>query len=275
MSPDLTTTETGNTTPNEDNKMMASFRIDRGLWSKFGKLVKSERLTATDVLTDYIQRCTDNDKSQYAINTSTDDFISTDTYDTDKLNKTVIMMVSTAIEVSLQSSVQVMIESAIEPITEQLQEVISSTQSQLQSVRDELEKALSDQMLSIEEQGLAAVKTIEEQVNTPPIEILTTSIKKEIETTIESLDPDLKNSVAPDRQPMTKDIRRWLEPLKDEKFKEIIQGGISDKSSNQEIVAQLFEAGYGKDHNTNPYPANLASAMKTAFSIEVENHTSI
>jgi collagenase-like PrtC family protease len=27
--------------------------------------------------------------------------------------------------------------------------------------------------------------------------------------------------------------------------------------------------------DTKPYPANLSSAMETAFSIEVENHTSI
>lgn len=74
---------------------------------------------------------------------------------------------------------------------------------------------------------------------------------------------------------MDKDIRRWLKPLKDEKFKEIIQAGISGKWRNQKLVAKLFEAGYGKDNNTNPYPANLASAMRTAFLLEVENRTSV
>jgi hypothetical protein len=266
MNDDLITAETGDTTLTEDNKMMASFRIDRELWAKFGKLAKSERLTATDVLTDYIQRCTDNDKSEYAINV--------DAYDTDKLNETVTMRVSAAIEASLRSSVQVMIESALEPITEQIEEVISSTQSQLQVVRNEIEKALN-RILSIEQRGLAEVKTIEDRVNTPPIEILTTSEEKAIETTLKSLDPDRKNSVAPDLKPMSKDVKRWLELLKDEKFKEIIQTGISDKCNNQEIVSRLFSAGYGKDKNTNPYPANLASAMKTAFLSEVENHTPI
>jgi hypothetical protein len=155
MSEDLTTAETGNTTPTEDNKMMASFRIDRELWAKFGKLAKSERLTATDVLTEYIQRCTDNDKTQYAINTSTDEAVSTDTYDDTRLNDavmtaigtlslpdkdTVMMMVSTALETSLQSSVRVMIESALEPITEQVTLVESFTQKQIQAVRDELKK---------------------------------------------------------------------------------------------------------------------------------------
>jgi hypothetical protein len=270
MNDDLTTAETGNTTPIEDNKMMASFRIDRDLWVKFGKLAKSERLTATDVLTDYIQRCTDNDKSEYAINV--------DAYDTDKLNETVTMMVSAAIEASLRSSVQVMIESALEPITEQIEEVISSTQSQLQVVRNEMEKALN-RILSIEQQEtLAEVITIEEQVNTPPIEVSTTSTEKAVENALKSPDPDMENSVAPDapdRKSMSRDVSRWLKPLKDERFKAIIQTGISDACSNQEIVTRLFKAGYGKEENTNPYPANLASAMKKALSIEAESHTSL
>jgi hypothetical protein len=74
---------------------MASFRIDRQLWAKFGAIAKRERLTATDVLTDYIQRCTDKDKTAYAVNINTDAVISTDTYDTDKLNDAVMMAVST------------------------------------------------------------------------------------------------------------------------------------------------------------------------------------
>jgi hypothetical protein len=138
MSEDLTSNETGNTTPTEDNKMMASFRIDRELWAKFGKLAKSERLTATDVLTEYIQRCTDRDKTQYAVSMSTDRAVSTDTYDDTRLNDAVMtaigtlslpdkdavmMMVSTAIETSLQSSVRVMIESALAPIETEVAEL--------------------------------------------------------------------------------------------------------------------------------------------------------
>jgi hypothetical protein len=268
MSDNLTTTEMGITTLAEDNKMMASFRIDRELWAKFGRLAKSERLTATDVLTDYIQRCTDNDKSEYAINV--------DAYDADKLNETVTMMVSAAIEASLQSSVQVMIELALVPITEQVEEVRISTQSQLKAMRNEIEKALSDRILSIEQRGkLAEVTTIEEQVNTPSIEVSTTSKEKAIGNTVKSPDPDKKNSVDSDRKPMSKGIRRWLEPLKNNNFRGIIQTGISNKWSNQEIVTKLFEAGYGKDNNTKPYPADLASAMKAALSIDADNHTSI
>jgi hypothetical protein len=151
---DLKSDETGISTP-QSEMMMASFRIDRQLWAKFGSIAKRERLTATDVLTDYIQRCTDNDKTEYAVSIDPDLNVSTDTYDTDKLNDAVMMavstlsllskddvstMISTAISASLQSSVQVMIESALEPITEQVTEFESFTQSQLQAVRDELKK---------------------------------------------------------------------------------------------------------------------------------------
>jgi hypothetical protein len=112
---------------------------------------------------------------------------------------------------------------------------------------------------------LAEVKTIEEQVNTRPIEISTTSQEKAIENTIESIDPDRKNSVVSARKPMSKGIKRWLEHLKDEKFRDIVQAGISEALRNQEIVIRLFNAGYGKNNNTEQYRPNLASAMKTAL----------
>jgi hypothetical protein len=130
------------------------------------------------------------------------------------------------------------------------QRVLEATRSLWAELRGDLEK----------------VKTIEERVNIPPIQISATSQEKAIENTIKSTaTKGKKNSVASALKPMTKDVKRWLEPLKNETFKEIIQTGISDRCSNKEIVTRLFDAGYGKDHNTKPYPANLASAMKTAF----------
>ena len=71
-----------------------------------------------------------------------------------------------------------------------------------------------------------------------------------------------------DNQPLSKDIKRWLEPLKDKKFRDIVQAAISAGLSNKEIVTSLFAQGYGKNDNTEPYPPNLASAMKTAFEIQ-------
>lgn len=108
--------------------------------------------------------------------------------------------------------------------------------------------------------------TMDEQVNAPPIQISTNSQDKSIEDTVKSPATDTKTAyVTSSNKPMTKDIKRWLEPLKDRKFSDIIQIGISEKLNNKEIVARLFTAGYGKNDNTEPYPPNLASAMKTAW----------
>jgi hypothetical protein len=113
---------------------------------------------------------------------------------------------------------------------------------------------------------LAEVKAINDRVNIPPIKTSTDSQEKAIENTVKSTSKKGKeNSVASDLKPIGKEIRRWLEPLKDEKFKAIIQTGISDTCSNKEIVTMLFSANYGKNNNTEPYPSNLASAMKTAY----------
>jgi hypothetical protein len=121
--------------------------------------------------------------------------------------------------------------------------------------------------LRVELRGeLSEVKTTDDRVNAPPIAISTTSKEKAIENTIKSTATDIKlASVISDTKPMSKDIKRWLEPLNDKKFSDIIQAGISEELSNQEIVTRLFVAGYGKNENTEAYPANLASAMKTAW----------
>jgi hypothetical protein len=51
-----------------DTKMMASFRIERADWERFGLMVKGERLTATQVLTDYIEQCLSAGNSFYRAN---------------------------------------------------------------------------------------------------------------------------------------------------------------------------------------------------------------
>lgn len=98
---------------------------------------------------------------------------------------------------------------------------------------------------------LTEVKTIDEQVNILPIKTSTDKQEQSIEDT--------------GKLPMSRDITRWFGYLENEKFKGIVQTGISNKHSNQEIVTRLFAAGYGKKENTEPYTANLASAMKTAL----------
>ena len=83
--------------------------------------------------------------------------------------------------------------------------------------------------------------------------------KQTAEDTFKSPALDPMNSATSDRQPISKDIRRWLEPLKDKQFRGIIQAGISGKWSNQEIVNKLFDASYGKNGNIEPYTADRKS----------------
>jgi predicted DNA-binding ribbon-helix-helix protein len=82
----------------DDLMRMASFRIERDLWAKFGAIAKRERLTVTDVLTDYIQRCTDNDRTEYAVNTNNDSSVINYNYDNDKLDGTVITEINPRID---------------------------------------------------------------------------------------------------------------------------------------------------------------------------------
>jgi hypothetical protein len=72
MSDDLVETGTIDSTPKVDNKMMASFRIDREDWKRFGELGKRERLTVTELITDYVEKCLAADRSWYGVEISTD-----------------------------------------------------------------------------------------------------------------------------------------------------------------------------------------------------------
>jgi hypothetical protein len=59
-------------TPTVEDKMMASFRIDRDDWNRFGLLAKRERLNATQVLTEYIQKCLNADQTYFDSRMSND-----------------------------------------------------------------------------------------------------------------------------------------------------------------------------------------------------------
>jgi hypothetical protein len=167
----------------------------------------------------------------------------------------------------------------LETIDRQLLSVIGLAKDEVEQLIQVSEQRIMEAVhsLRVELRGeLAEVKTIDEQVNTAQIETLTTSQDREMENNVKSPATDLSvPSVTSGTKPITKDVSRWLKPLKDKNFRDIVQAGISDKWSNQEIATKLFEAGYGKDNNTNPDPAQLVSAMKTAFSIEAENCASV
>jgi hypothetical protein len=153
----------------------------------------------------------------------------------------------------------------LETIEKQLSSSIGMERDEVEQLIQSSEQRIMEAVRSLwtELRGELAVN---EQVNTLLIQNSTTSQDKATVNTVKSTATKRKkNNVASDQKPMSKDIKRWLEPLKDDKFKEIIQTGISDKCSNQEIVTRLFSANYGKNDNTEPYPSNLASAMKTAY----------
>jgi hypothetical protein len=146
----------------DDLLRMASFRIDKDLWAKFGAIAKGERLTVTDVLTNYIQRCTDNDRTEYAVNTGNDSPVITDNYDTDKLNNAVNTAINTRIDEAIDKQIKPLIERSVaeellktssdatvleelvkvnvEPLADLLAELETYTQSQFAAVRDELKK---------------------------------------------------------------------------------------------------------------------------------------
>lgn len=116
MSNDLTD-GSGNISPSSDGKMMASFRIDRELWAKFQELAKTERLTATDVLTEYIQRCTEHNRTFYG--SSHTDIILTPTdsvsIDKDEVLKLIDERISTIVSIS-KDDVETIIDSRIQDI---------------------------------------------------------------------------------------------------------------------------------------------------------------
>ena len=72
MTDDLNVDGTVDNTPAIEDKMMASFRVDRDEWNRFGLLAKRERLNATQVLTEYIQKCLDADRTYFGSRMSTD-----------------------------------------------------------------------------------------------------------------------------------------------------------------------------------------------------------
>lgn len=166
----------------------------------------------------------------------------------DSLGKDVVHRLET-IEQQLLSTTGISKDEVEQLIHASEQRVLEASRSLWAELQGELEK----------------FKTIEDRVNIPPIETSTTSQEKAIADTVKSPATDTESVCGTSDKPLTKDIKRWLEPLKDKNFSDIVRVGISEKLSNQEIVTRLFTAGYGKNENTEPYPPNLASAMKTAW----------
>jgi hypothetical protein len=172
----------------------------------------------------------------------------------------------------------------VDTIEQQLSSSTGISKDEVEHLIQASEQRVMDAVRSLwgERRGeLAAVKTIDDslqerlrqRVNIPPIETSTDSQEQSIEDTGKLLTLDAKHNSTFDRKPMGKGIRRWLGHLKDEKFRDIVQVGISEALSNKEIVIRLFSAGYGKNDNTERYRPNLASAMKTALKSQTSGQT--
>ena len=100
MADELNVDETVDSTPTVENKMMASFRIDRDDWQRFGLLAKRERLTVTQLLTEYIEKCLDADRSMYGVRIGNDEILSTGQYistSNDEILKLIDSKINTAI----------------------------------------------------------------------------------------------------------------------------------------------------------------------------------
>ncbi len=164
-------------------------------------------------------------------------------------------------------------------VVDRLETIEQKLSSSTGMSRDEVEKLIqaSEQKIMAAVRSMSIelrresidVKTINDRVNTPQSSSSSPSQDRAIEKTVRSSATDTRSVCATSiDKPLTKDIKRWLEPLKDKQFSDIIQTAISEELSNKEIVTRLFAAGYGKNENTETYPPNLASAMKTALKIQ-------
>ena len=123
----------------DDLMRMASFRIDKELWAKFGAIAKRERLTVTDVLTDYIQRCTDNDRTEYAVNTSNDSMLITGN---DNINNAVMTVINT-LSLPSNDDVNTRIKAEVDLLADLITELEAYTRSQIDTLRTELKKPLA------------------------------------------------------------------------------------------------------------------------------------
>lgn len=112
-------------TPTVEDKMMASFRIDRDEWNRFGLLAKRERLNATQVLTDYIQKCLDADRTYFDSKVSTDNS-STDNESVSINNDDVLKLIDERISTDISTSVStalVHIQDEVKVLKEELLEL--------------------------------------------------------------------------------------------------------------------------------------------------------
>ena len=127
-------------TPTVEDKMMASFRIDRGEWNRFGLLAKRERLNATQVLTEYIQKCLKADRTYFDRPMSTDNS-STDNESASICNDDVLKLIDERISTNI-STLSLQKEGQIEHL------VSTAVSTALVLIQDEV-KVLKEELLEL------------------------------------------------------------------------------------------------------------------------------
>jgi hypothetical protein len=158
---------TGKDMPEE--KMMVSFRIDREDWNRFGELAKMERLTATQILVDYVKRCLERGKSQYGVRDDSETFtISTG-------NDDVIQAIAPARAYAIASSRTYAIESQVsthhDTVLTMVEEKISTCHDTVLTMVEEKVRTCHDTVLTMVEEKVrtchdTVLTMVEEKVRT-------------------------------------------------------------------------------------------------------------
>ena len=117
--------EAGTDSPIIETKTMASFRIEREYWAKFGELAKKERLTVTQVLTEYIEKCIESNRTFYGVRMDTDSVITSInpvSIDTDQILKLIDERIST-LSLPTADLIEEWISKALTPLQDEISEV--------------------------------------------------------------------------------------------------------------------------------------------------------
>ena len=117
--------EAGTDSPIIETKTMASFRIEREYWARLGELAKKERLTVTQVLTEYIEKCIESNRTFYGVRIDTDSVITSSnpvSIDTDEILKLIDERIST-LSLPTADLIEEWITKALAPLQYEISEV--------------------------------------------------------------------------------------------------------------------------------------------------------
>jgi biotin operon repressor len=154
-------------TPTVEDKMMASFRIDRDEWNRFGLLAKRERLNATQVLTEYIQKCLNADRTYFDSRMSTDES-STDnklfSICTDDVLELIDERISTAIDtLSVQKEEQIdrLVSTAVSTTLVSIQDEVKVLKEELSELKKLIDSGVLKPLQSLSAPGAEIVPPLE------------------------------------------------------------------------------------------------------------------